>query len=780
MMQIDRVFQAQSRTRKPRAGRYFSSTALATLIAFGAAGAVSAQDITVTGSDTFTVNNGDTFGNLSMSGLAPIVTVDNLGTLTGDATVNRGTLTNNGLIGGGIDTTGGNATVTVNVGVNGRVFGPVNHSAGTLNSTGFLAGGVSVGNGATANINGGVVGNSTVGLGTLNISGGQVNGVTLNGGQNGGVVNNLSTISGPVTVNGGVFNTTNRIVGDVTTNGGETNARGNIFGNVTVNGGSSFTTTGTLFQHNGNLTNNGALNVSGGLMSVINGTVTNTGAISVANGRTLNYAGNMINSGNLGLGMGVPGATTVFFGGGVSGSGGSTLDMQNGAAGDRMVVNGGVSGTNTVAVNLDLTTTNAGFADVLDVNGQLNGDVTVNVDSVRGPLGYTLQQTPITVVNANSFGGNLATSLTGDLPQGPTGLVLYSILNDMANADVQVQSEINPAIGGVAAAFSSVQNIIGTVVNRPSGAYVSGIAFDTPDNCSTGVWGRVIGGRVNSDSATRNSLGTKVDSNGRLDYAGLQGGADFGCFEAFDGGWDISGGMLFGATTGEFLEKASGLRTVGTFDQYFLGGYVAAAKGNWSGEMQLRYGTTDYNLKNTDLAVLDEDTSVDSYGLSGSVTYRHQLAPGLALLPSIGFNVNETDSASIALTNGNGVRVGSLTVEDQTNLTGFVGATLSRTTVNEAAGSATNAFLTGTYYVDGSDDLDTTVRLGTGNNIATAGLKTSNIGDFAELSAGGSIVRLIGNGPGGVRQVNYSVRVDARYGEDLDGVGVTGQVRYQF
>ena len=270
------------------------------------------------------------------------------------------------------------------------------------------------------------------------------------------------------------------------------------------------------------------------------------------------------------------------------------------------------------------------------------------------------------------------------------------------------------------------------------------------------------------------------DSSGRLDYAGLQGGADFGCFEAFDGGWDISGGVLVGAATGEFLEKASGLRTTGDFDQYFLGGYVAAAKGNWSGEMQLRYGNTDFTLNNTDLAVRDADTSVDSYALSGSVTYRQDLAPGLALLPSVGFNVTDSDSASVALTNPGGVRVGTLTVEDHTNVTGFLGATLSRTTVNEAAGSATNAFLTGTYYIDGSDARDTTVTVGAAPNTASTSLETSEIGDFAELSAGGSIVRLVGNGPGGVRQVNYSVRVDARYGDDLDGVGITGQVRYQF
>jgi hypothetical protein len=467
----------------------------------------------------------------------------------------------------------------------------------------------------------------------------------------------------------------------------------------------------------------------------------------------------------------------VTIGGAVNGSVGSAFDMQNGAAGDSMIVQGGVSGTNTLSIDLDITTTNAGFSDVMTVNGTLDGALTVDASSIRGPLGYTLQN-PITVLDATSFGGGLSTNLIGDLPQGPTGLVLYSLIEDAANADISIQSELNPALGGVAAAVTSVQNLVGAVVNRPSGAYVSGIAFDTPNNCSTGVWGRVIGGRANTDSTTRNSLGTTVGSDGQLDYAGFQGGADFGCFEAFDGGWDISGGLLVGGSYGNFDQRSVGLTTTGDFEQYFLGGYVAAARGNWSGEMQARYATTDFTFDNPGLGVHDDDSSSDSYTLSGSVTYRHDLQPGLALLPTVGFSVTDNDSTTVTLTNPGGTTVGTLKVESHTNVTTFLGATLSKTFVNEAAGSATNAFLTGTYYVDGSGSRDS--RFASSDGLAVANLNTSETGDFGEISAGGSIVRLLGNGPGGMRQVNYSVRVDARYGDDLDGVGITGQIRLQF
>jgi hypothetical protein len=363
-------------------------------------------------------------------------------------------------------------------------------------------------------------------------------------------------------------------------------------------------------------------------------------------------------------------------------------------------------------------------------------------------------------------------------PLANNGLFLYRLTNDAATDNINLQSDINPAIGGVAGAFSSVQSLVSTVVNRPSGAYVSGIAFDTPDNCSTGTWARVTGGRTDADTSTTNTLGDRVTSRGSLNYGGFQGGADFGCFEAFDGGWDISGGMLAGYNQGDFKERAAGLLTTGDFDQYFIGGYVAAAKGNWSGELQVRYANADFTFDNVDLDLRDESADVDSYSVSGSVTYRFDLREGLALLPTAGFAVTDNDSASLDFEDDFGNDVGSLKVDSYTTKTTFLGATLSQTTINEAAARATNAFVTGTYYFDNSGKRDSTFTSADGN--ATSQLTTSEIGDFGEISVGGSYVQVLGTAPGQPRQINYGVRVDARFGDDVEGVGITGQIRLQF
>ena len=184
---------------------------------------------------------------------------------------------------------------------------------------------------------------------------------------------NNGTING-VTANNGVFTTTDTVFGDVTQNGGGVvNARGFIVNDVTVNSG-DFNVTGALGGIN-NVTNSGRINVVGGPVTV-SGTVTNHGGMTAAGTvNTGNIAhrqrpafnfGAMNNSGRIGLGAACRERSRRRA---AAWSAGSTLDMQNGAAGDTMIVQGGVSGTNTVAVDLDLTTTNAGFADVLDVNG---------------------------------------------------------------------------------------------------------------------------------------------------------------------------------------------------------------------------------------------------------------------------------------------------------------------------------------------------------------------------------------------------------------------------
>lgn len=755
-------------------------------------------DVAVRQDGTLQVNEfGTVDGSVEAGGTTVTVGIADGGEVTGDVDLNKGELTVDGSIGGDLTTVGQSGANIVTVGLTGSVGGRTTLESTGFTSTGALSGGITANTGTTASVTGGSVG-ATSGN-SITVNGGSLTlgltlgmGVTatgdavLNGSQAAGSLTNNGTIDGNVTANNGVFTTTDEVTGNVTQNGGGVvNAEGTIGDDVIVNSG-DFNVTGALDIGNGagfDVVNSARINVQGGPVNISAG-VDNDGTIAIDDGQAFNF-GTMNNSSVVGLGSGPAGSSSVTLGGGVTGSAGSTFDMQNGAAGDSMTVQGTVDGTNTLSIDVDLTTTNGGTADVLNVVGVLEDDagqgLTVDVDSIRGPLGYTLQSQGITIATAGTLeSADLTTALEGDLPTGPSGLILYRLATDDGNNDeVQLFGNLNPALGSVAASLSSVQSLVTTTVNRPSGAYVSGIAFDAPGNCSTGNWARVAGGRAETESTSTNAAGRSLTSSGELDYGGVQGGIDYGCFEAFDGGWDVSGGLLIGANQGNFAEEASGLITAGEFDQYFFGGYVAASTGNWSGELQLRHANSNYTFDNPDLDIRDADVSTDSNSISGSLTYRYDLDNnGLALLPTIGFNLTRTSTSTMQFEDPAGRNVGEMEFEDHTSKTGFVGTTLSRTNVNAAARSATNTFVTATYYMDGSGSRDST--FSTSDGLATESLTTDELGDFGELSVGGSYVRVLSDTPGQVRQVNYSVRADYRFGEDVSGAGITGQMRLQF
>jgi hypothetical protein len=747
-------------------------------------------DVAVRQDGTLQVNEfGTVDGSVDAGGTTVTVGIADGGEVTGDVDLNKGNLTVDGSIGGDLTTVGQPGANIVTVGATGSVGGRTTLESAGFTSAGILSGGITANTGTTASVTGGSIGSTggnaiTVNGGALTVGAGvtAAGDAVLNGSQAAGELTNNGTIDGNVTANNGVFTTTDEVTGNVTQNGGGVvNAQGTIDGDVTVNSG-DFNATGALGGID-NVTNNARFNVVGGPVTVA-GTVANTGTIAVDDGQSFNF-GTMNNSSVIGLGSGSAGSSSVTLGGGVTGSAGSTFDMQNGAAGDEMTVQGNVEGTNTLSIDVNLTTTNGGTADVLNVDGVLEDGagqgLTVDVDSIQGPLGYTLQSQGITIATAGTLeSADLTTALAGDLPTGPSGLILYRLATDDGNNDeVQLFGNLNPALGSVAASLSSVQSLVTTTVNRPSGAYVSGIAFDTPGNCSTGNWARVTGGRAETESTSTNAVGNSLSSSGELDYGGIQGGIDYGCFEAFDGGWDVSGGLLIGTNLGHFSEEASGLITTGEFDQYFFGGYVAASTGNWSGELQLRHANSNYTFDNPDLDIRDADVSTDSNSVSGSLTYRYDLDNnGLALLPTVGFNVTRTSTSTLQFENTAGRNVGEMEFEDHTSKTGFVGTTLSRTNVNAAARSATNTFVTATYYMDGSGSRDST--FSTSDGLATESLTTDELGDFGELSVGGSYVRVLSDTPGQVRQVNYSVRADYRFGDDVSGAGITGQMRLQF
>jgi fibronectin-binding autotransporter adhesin len=530
------------------------------------------------------------------------------------------------------------------------------------------------------------------------------------------------------------------------------------------------------------LANHTNLAVVDGNLSVTGASTINTGStLTIGAGRTVTATGGLTNTaGNLvfaGAGATVAGNVTNSYRLNVTGTGGqitgdlvtaagSRIDMRNATSADNLVVTGNMSGSTLLFMDVDLTTANAGTADRITVGGSLSGNVTMALTPRNGTL--TLQSTPIVLIDAATLAAPTVTM--GGLPAG--GLIVYSVGPDAANNDIVLRSGINPELGAVAGAIGIVQGIIGSIVNRPSGAFVSGIAFDTPNNCSTGSWARFNAGETSvgaTTTSTSNPLLTNT-STVNVRHSGLQGGVDFGCFESFDGGWDISGGLLFGFTRGTIAEN----KTSGDFSQGFVGLYANAATGDFSVEAQLRGERTKFNFSNNGLGLNSSMTSKTTT-FSTSASYRFALDDGWAIIPTAGFSIAHTSGGTLNMAAG-GV-TGTLSPDSHTNKLGFIGVTLGRTLVLGET-SALNMFTTLTSYRNFSNDRTSTFALGGGGGTDT--LTTNTTKGYNEISLGLNYINVMNNAVGGIRQVNTNFRADYRFGSSLKSAGVTAQVRLQF
>lgn len=619
-------------------------------------------------------------------------------------------------------------------------------------------------------LNGGqVTGTSTlVDRGTLIIEAGGLLDTDLTTSGAGSEIVNDGTISGNVLLAGsnGSFDSTGTIGGDLTLDEAHLNAglENTITGDVTINTGRA-TTTGAL-NVGGNVVNNHELHIRDGDLSAAS--LINNYDMIISNGRAIT-AGTVTNTQRMileGSSWTVNGNLAV---------NGGRIDMQDGVAGDNLVINGDMTGSGTsLHLDIDLVTPNAGFSDTLTVSGNVDTAIIFKFNPILAAPGVFSLQDPILLVDGGTLGGNLDLSMQG-LPTN-NALVVYNLdtmdfTGDGTVNDVVLRSGINPTLGGVAGSFSVVQGIVGSIVNRPSGAFASGIAFDAENNCSTGSWARANMGEV-STRATTTSANTGISRNSSLNvqHHGIQGGIDFGCFNSFEGGWDISGGVLFGYNGGDI--QASG-GTTGSFSQGFLGVYMNAATGDFSAEMQLRQERASFSYVNSNLG-LDDSTRTSTTTFSGSASYRFSLDDGWAVIPTAGLSLARTSSGSLDFV----APAGTMRLDSHTNRLGFLGVTVGKTTILDDS-SAMNMFSTLTAYRDFSGDRTATFT--TAGGIGSDTLTTKPLRSYGELSVGLNYINVLDNGrAGGARQFNANIRADYRFGKDLKSAGVTAQIRLQF
>jgi fibronectin-binding autotransporter adhesin len=342
------------------------------------------------------------------------------------------------------------------------------------------------------------------------------------------------------------------------------------------------------------------------------------------------------------------------------------------------------------------------------------------------------------------------------------------------------------------------QSLIGSVINRPSSPFVSGLAYDDPDPCGAGIWARATGGQADATGTSTDGTETSATKTS-ASYSGVQLGGDFACFNGYFKGWDIAFGGIGGVNQGKIFQPIFSLpslgsdpfqisQTSGKFLQYYGGVYTTAVKGPLAIDLQFRTEKTDFDVTNegvggaVGLGLKNTKFSSQAQTLSGSLSYAFPIKDtSITILPTAGFAWTKTKTDEIILndgdadpTNNDKIQLGNFE-----NRTGFVGATVARTIISDDGNSAFNQFLTATYYNDFADK--PTATFTDVSNGQTRSIELDNLGAYGELSIGVNYVRILNPGQiGPARQLNASVRADVRSGQQLDSWGITGQVRLQF
>lgn len=697
--------------------------------------------------------------------------------LSGSGTIdmnirNEGTLRTTGTIRGYVDNIAGGIAR-----ISGRVAGSFTN-AGRLNTTGDL----NVGSLVTSQ-----GGRSTVTAGhTLTARGNGSNaGLTTVAGTFDGSM--LNEASGTFDLTGG------EMTGDLLNNGA-VNAHGTIGGTV-ENNSSNFNLTGDLgvggFINNSDLTIAAGRNLRVATDGVYANTATTTlagrltGAVENAEGAHFNLAstgvvaGTMVNDGTLNARFGrITGILTN----------NNMVDMHGGSGGSAttdVLRVGGLAGSGTYSMSLNLEEMTADRIEVR--GGGVTGAHHFAFRNVRPAANEDLGGR-ITILDVDdAFSNNYSFTASGI---NASERIVYRLIRD-TDGDLVVTSGVNPAIGATLGNIMLAHSLIGTVINRPTSPYVVGMAYEDKEKpCGVGSWARAMGGNATANGAV-SGPGATVNTEIKADYYGMQVGTDLACFDGHFDGWDMAVGGIFGVNRGSTTQPIPNITTdspdagiasvtKSDFDQIYGGIYLTASKDRWTLDVQYRYEKTDFDLENTPiegigLGLIDNKFSSTANTLAGAVSYSMPIAEtGWTLVPQAGFAWSKYKIDDMRFTEGYRMEFGSAERK-----VGFFGATVTKTFVQPSQNSAFNLFGTATYYNDFADDTVSIFKRDVGD-FKEQRLTADNLGSYTEVSIGSNYIKVLPRVSGRPRQFSAGARIDGRFGDNIDSVGVTGQFRLQF
>jgi opacity protein-like surface antigen len=353
------------------------------------------------------------------------------------------------------------------------------------------------------------------------------------------------------------------------------------------------------------------------------------------------------------------------------------------------------------------------------------------------------------------------------------------------------QSQI---VGGAVGAANAINTVIGTINTSflaQGNAFVAGLPNPAPDQTSGGIWGRVIGGRVDEKATGTFTGGTaflgfplgsgtvSCNSDVRMNYGGFQMGQDIARLNIGGNGGTIHVGVTGGYAEANAQDRG-GSNFTGNFQIPFVGAYAAYTRGKFFADVLVRGDFYQMNLFSPDAALSNQRLNAAGGTVSGSLGYRFDLGHDWFFEPSASgiysrVRIDTLNAPEGFGNSGNRLALSPATIafSDYVSTLGRLGARVGTTwnggsviwqpfatasVWHEFEGASTAAF-----------SIPDTISFVSVNGT----LSNTRVGTYGQYSIG-TAAQVVGS------PVLAYVRVDYKNGSNIEGLGFNAGLRYNF
>ncbi len=354
------------------------------------------------------------------------------------------------------------------------------------------------------------------------------------------------------------------------------------------------------------------------------------------------------------------------------------------------------------------------------------------------------------------------------------------------------------SIGSTVQSLVSIINTNNTAFLSQTSAFVGAPSSATQGLNGGGVWARGVGGTFDTNTRGSFAYGNSQSSGSGgcsirnyQDFSGLQVGTDISRLN-IDGG-NAHFGVMMGYTETSSLSPTGGAgRLNGNFQTPFFGLYGAYTKDNFYADGQLRFDFLQGRLNDPlNNGLFNQTIDGRSFSLSGNVGKQFSFEENWFVEPSLGIVYSRASIDNFNLAGSYVFQTGlsapsSVKIANFDSVLGRASVRFGRTYVID--GNVVQPFVTASVYNEFAGNIRTSVVSGfdpvgqvflqtVPGNLSSLDtrirINTSRIGTYGQISGG--IAAQLGN----TGWLSY-VRGDYRFGDHVDGWGISGGLRYQF